>query len=93
MLEVFAGNKDPETYLEIINSIFKDYVAAELPQVYNEFTQNIGVRVVEKTFSGLKTKHDDNVAALIQHVTGVPYNDLSPKKVIETIEKIEEAVK
>lgn len=89
MLEVFQSKETPETYRAVTNAIFQDVVEADMPQAFNDYLQNIGVAVIEKTFNAVAQKNNDNIAALLTHVTGVDYNDMSPKDVITTITNLE----
>lgn len=84
-----AKEGQPETYLAVVNSVFQDVVEADMPQGFNDYIQNVGMTVLEKTFNTVAQKNNDNIAALLKHVTGVEYNDLSPKDVIATITQIE----
>lgn len=90
MLAVFQAKTEvPETYQAIANAIFQDVVEADMPQAFNDYMQNVGVAVLEKTFNTVAQKNNDNIAALLKHVTGIDYNDMSPKDVITTITQIE----
>lgn len=90
MLAVFQSKTDtPETYLAVVNAVFQDVVEADMPQSFNDYIQNVGLSVLEKTFQTVAQKNNDNIAALITHVTGINYHDLSPKDVIAKITELE----
>lgn len=92
MLATYQGKDIPETYVAIVNAVFQDVVEADMPQAFNDYIHNVGVNVVEKTFNNVAQKNNDNIAALLTKVVGVDYNDMSPKDVIECVQKLEAEV-
>jgi hypothetical protein len=91
ILQTFRKPDECEAFTKVVDQVFKDTVEADLPQVFNEYIDKMAGTVCEKTFKTVAEKSNDNLTSLIETLTGIPYEDMSPKDVITQIEKLEEA--
>lgn len=89
ILETFRKPNESEAFTAVVDQVFKEVVAADLPQVFNEYIDKMAGNICEKTFATVADKSNDNLTALIGKVVGIAYEDMSPKDVIAKIEEIE----
>ena len=89
ILQTFRKPNECEAFTKVVDQVFKEVVEADLPQVFNEYIDKMASNIVERTFSNVAEKSNNNLTALIGKVTGIDYEDLSPKDVIAKITELE----
>ncbi len=90
LLLAFRKPAESTEYTEAVNKIYQEVVEADMPTVFNDYIQSMAMTVCEKAFKEVSTKCGDNVALIVTKVTGIPYEDLTPKDAIAKLAELTE---
>jgi hypothetical protein len=92
LLEAFDKPAECEAYTNAVNEAYQGVLEANLPQVFNNHIDSLAETVIKKMFNEIADKNNKNLIALIEQATGLDYDDMTPKQVVELINSKAEAV-
>lgn len=92
IIDVTRNRTESEHLLPVVQDVFQIIVDADLPGAFNQYIGAYSSHVLEEVFNQVVEKINANERAIIQKEVGVEYNDISPKDVIEYLEKGKEEV-
>lgn len=87
LLLAFDKPTEAEKFTEAVNEAYQGMLEAKLPQVFNNHIGSMANGVVEKMFGEIAQKSNSNLIKLIERTTGLDYDDMTPKQVVEFLEK------
>lgn len=86
LLLAFDKPAECKALVEAVNTAYQGMLQAELPQVFNNHIDSLAKSVVEKMFAEVTMKSNSNLVKLIEQTTGIDYDDMTPKQVVDLLE-------
>lgn len=87
LVDIVNKRVNSEHLLPLANTVFEKVVDADLPIIFTKHIGSYTNHIISEVFEQVSTKLDKNEQTLVSNAIGFSYDDISPKDIIEYLNK------